>query len=182
MIVYWDMDGVLADLEGAISSYTDTPRGALLANAEQSHEVYLARREDLGLYESFRCLEPLNLESIRDIMRRIHKRGHVNQILTAYGVQTPLEMGDEVHRGKADFLREHYGDLFEDGTIFRFNGVAKGHQKSFYATAESILIDDWGRNVEGFRKAGGFAVHYDSNNHDACMIELLDRLGMNHWG
>ena len=109
------------------------------------------------------------------------KRGHTNEILTAYGVQEPIEMGDEVHRGKADFLREHYGDLFDSGVLSRFNGVSKGYQKRFYAEPNTVLLDDWGKNITGFRAAGGLAVHYKHDEHDQCVAQLLAEVGLDTW-
>jgi len=181
MIVYFDMDGVLADLVGAMSEFTGIPAEVLHGNPQVSHQRYLERRAALGIYESFRSLKPLRASEWKTLMRALHAREIRVEILTAYGVQDPLEMGDEVHRGKADFLREHYGDLFAEGVIKRFNGVAKSGQKKFYATPESILIDDFARNCREFSAAGGVAVHYVEDSHDELLELVRDLAGLNEW-
>lgn len=177
MIVYWDMDGVLADLGAAISAHSGKRKEDLEKNLHSDHDAYMVYRTEVGIYRCFREITPLKKEAWRSLMVKTHGLGYTHEILTSYGVQEPLEMGDEAHRGKADFLREHYGDLFELGVISRFNGVSNGRQKAFYANGDqTLLIDDWEKNVEGFRKRGGLAVHYNVLRHDECYEEILSHL------
>lgn len=188
--VYFDMDGVLADLDAAIYQYAveshgvTAPLSELREEAESVHTYYVLRRKELGMYESFASLAPNRLDEMRTVMRQLHAEGIVVEILTSYGLRDAIEMGSEVHRGKSDFMREHYGDLFEDGTITRFNGVSKGSQKQFYATRESILIDDWSRNINEWRATGAPAVHYHMGRHDEGIDELLQLVGLKDepWG
>lgn len=190
LTIYFDMDGVLADLSAAVHTYAQEAHGVegtlteMRSSSESVHQYYLLRRKDLGLYESFCSLPPTRLEEMRALMRRLHAAGLIVEILTAYGIQDAIEMGDEVHRGKADFMRKHYGDLFEEGVIARFNGVSKGSQKHFYATPNSVLLDDWGKNIHQWRAAGAPAVHYHLDRHEECIHELLQLVGLETepWG
>jgi hypothetical protein len=188
--VYFDMDGVLADLPAAVLEYAQTEHGLegdlseVRSSAQSVHHYYLLRREAIGMYASFATLPPNQLDPMRALMKRIHKAGIEVEILTSYGLQDPTEMGDEVHRGKADFLRDHYLDLFQDGTITRFNGVSKSFQKAFFARPGAVLLDDWARNINEWRATGAPAVHYHRDRHEECVHELLQLLGLEAepWG
>lgn len=59
MIFYFDMDGVLADLEGAVSEYFSVPVRDLYEQPGLTHKLYLKRRAEIGIYGSFSVLQPL---------------------------------------------------------------------------------------------------------------------------
>lgn len=188
--VYFDMDGVLADLSTAVLEYAQKEHGLrenlseVRSDARSVHHYYLLRREAIGMYESFAMLPPNRPDEMRALMIQLRQAGIVVEILTSYGLQHPTEMGDEVHRGKADFLRDHYLDLFEDGTITRFNGVSKSFQKAFFARPDAILLDDWVRNINEWRATGAPAVHYHMDRHGEGIRELLQlcELEPETWG
>jgi hypothetical protein len=172
LTIYFDLDGVLADMGKAISDFT----GKAASTSAQEHAGYLARRKSMSLYDGFRLLEPNT--RMNEVMRKLHAAGHTLETLTSYGILDSMEMGSEVHRGKADFMRQHYGTEFLDGVLSRFNGVSKGSQKQYYAGPQTLLIDDWGKNIEQFRAAGGLAVHYAWDRHDECVQELYELTGV----
>ena len=176
LTIYFDLDGVLANMRRGISEFSGIPQEELQASPPREHDAYLSRRRALGMYDSFRHLAPNT--RMNGVMRKLKAAGHAVETLTSYGVLDPMEMGSEVHRGKADFMRQHYGSEVLDGVLTRFNGVSKGWQKQFYATPQSLLIDDWGKNIREFREAGGLAVHYEWTRHDECIQELYELTGV----
>lgn len=189
MNVYFDMDGVLADLGGAVHQFAQKEHGIsaslakMRATPKSVHHFYLLRRKHMGLAESFRTLPPLHLDEMRALMVRLHKAGHTLEILTSYGVQDD-ELGDQAHLGKAEFMQKHYGDFFKSGVLTRFNGVSKGRQKQFYATPDSLLIDDWSANINQWRARGAPAVHYHDDRHEEGVREVLQLVGLEEetWG
>lgn len=103
---------------------------------------------------------------MRGLMLNLRAKGIDVQILTSFGVHDPLEMGSEACRAKTDFLRQWYGDLFKDGTISQSNGVANSRVKQNCATPDSVLLDDYDRNIEQWRAAGGTGFLYREYEHD----------------
>jgi hypothetical protein len=146
-------------------------------DAQSIYHFYLLRRKAMGVYESFNTLLPSRLEEMRALMKRLHGAGHAIEILTSYGAQDG-ELGDGAHQGKAEFMRRYYRDFFESGVIRRFNGVSKGRQKQFYATPNSILVDDWHLNINQWRATGAPAVHYHVDRHEDGVRELLQLVGL----
>lgn len=189
-IVYFDMDGVLADLAHAVHAYAQehygisTSKEEMVKTPKAIHHFYILRRKDVGMFDSFRSLPTNRLDEMRAAMTRLHKAGIAVEILTSYGVRDAIEMGSEVHRGKAAFMLKHFGDLFDSGVIRQFNGVSKSSQKAFYASPKSILIDDWSKNINAWRATGSPAVHYHMDRHYDGMRELYQLTGLEEeqWG
>ena len=50
--------------------------------------------------------------------------------------------------------------------------------KAFYASPKSLLIDDFEKNIERFRAAGGMAIHHTNTDNT---IELFNRFIENNW-
>tara|TARA_R110000824_G_scaffold95253_8_gene229140 strand:- start:1020 stop:1562 length:543 start_codon:yes stop_codon:yes gene_type:complete len=178
MKVYFDMDGVLSDLEGDVARLSGFDDVRDMKSRGLMHENYLKQREDVGPYELFSEGTPIQPQRTRQLMMEIHAAGHTIEILTSLGVNSPLDLGDETHRGKADWLREHYSDLFEMGVVDRMNTTTKGWQKAFYANPDSLLIDDWKRNTDAFQKAGGLVVVFDRFSYNESVAQVRAVLGL----
>lgn len=54
----------------------------------------------------------------------------------------------------------------------------KSPDKALYASKKSLLIDDYEKNIIGFREAGGMAIHH--KNADET-IELFNKFVENNW-
>lgn len=168
--VYFDMDGVLTDLDGMLSQKSGVPRSDLKDPVKWG-EAY-QKSFDEGQHGHWRDIPPNRLTEFKNIMRGCQLKGDVVEILTSYGETTRSDCGTQAHAGKVRWLTEHYREEFQDRVISCFNGVQSYTQKAFYATPHSLLVDDQERNVDAFRAAGGIAIKYDLLSHQAFVEEL----------
>lgn len=171
--VYFDMDGVLTDLDGwlatkfgveVVSLADREARGALLRRAVEYNPAFPAE------------LPPNRLGEFRGIMRFLALKGYNNEILTSYGQAAQADLGAQSHVGKVRWLSAHYLSEFQDKVLTRFNGVQNCGQKALYANSSSLLIDDQIENVLDFIAAGGHAILYESNNHESSIKGLERKL------
>jgi len=169
--VYFDMDGVLSDLDGDLAKTAQVPLGKILSDPQFRLGVVKQRVATTGLLH-WVGLKPLHPHLWKALMRNLREEGHTLEILTSYGSWDPLEVGPSAHLGKCQWLRQHYGDIFAEGVVTNFNGVETCDQKQFFAAPDSILIDDQIDNIEQFRNAGGKGVWYCGDHHKESLKSL----------
>ena len=155
MIVFLDLDGVLADFVGGVHeafnlsySYAEYPYSKGLwdwfAEAGLTWD-----RVDSACNAEFWA----NLKWIiggRDIYNTAKKysrqSGNSLNLLT-----TPMKNINSTV-GKLTWIQQHLGENR------RKQALITGAKKEIFAGPDTLLIDDWDRNVEEFRKAGGQAI------------------------
>ncbi|MEE0930531.1 MAG: hypothetical protein UIM53_05980 [Acutalibacteraceae bacterium] len=112
----------------------------------------------------FRVLKPQEqvLQAVRDL---IHNQEEV-YILTAYHRETPQVKDDKIF-----WLRKHLPEVSLDHQIYTFCGEDKTLYISEGVKPTDILLDDFNKNLEKWREAGGIG------------IKLLNGLNSKHsWG
>lgn len=179
--IYFDMDGVLSDLDGAVASFFGISKDQLRADWQKRNDRHLERISKIGLRESYLQVEALRHLELKDLMRTLRGRGFRLEILSALGVQpieghSILSVTSITHGAKIDWLAVVYGDLFEEDVLSRFNSVPNCEVKSNFGHGEALLIDDQPGNVDAFKAKGGKAILYHTENHDDCVRQLWDLL------
>ena len=169
LTVYFDMDGVLTDLDGwlakkfrveTVSLVNREARGELLRRAVEYNPAFPAELPQNRVLEFSAIMAWLKLRQVNV------------EILTSYGNASLGDCGAQAHVGKVQWLTRHYLAEFQTGAISRFNGVQNCWQKQLYATPRSLLVDDQPENCEQFRAAGGRAILYDLTRHDEFVTEF----------
>lgn len=162
--LYLDMDGVQADFFGAwakrhgLKHYKEIPHPEDAINE-------LANSSPEEVYNFFHDLNPLH--GGQEIIHWLHKHKIPFTVLSA-----PLRgpYASSSVQAKKDWL-----DKYNPGT----SGDAIFTSKKYkYATdngEQNVLVDDFGRYLDGWSNAGGIAVkHEDSNtNHTIKMLEKI---------
>tara|TARA_R100000329_G_scaffold138815_1_gene120402 strand:+ start:403 stop:921 length:519 start_codon:yes stop_codon:yes gene_type:complete len=169
MIVYFDMDGVLSNLDGYLTWLQEHdcfqlhgPRDVVLAQACKRY----------GHRNVFYALSTIKRPMMIQWMTELYSQGVSVQILTSLGTTNALDCLGR-YRGKIDWLHRFYHPQLKDGIIERVNVVTTCDQKKLYAKDQTILIDDQRDNVYDFNKAGGLGVLYTQEHHEAC-YKLVD--------
>lgn len=179
MKFFFDMDGVLTNLYEELSRDCGVSVSDLYEFHEETEPLFLDWCLEKGGFEAtFGGLEPNRLDDMKVLMRTLHGKGHVLEVLTSLGAPSPKDMrrAASIHSGKVFWMRTRFGDILDEGVISRFNLVTSGSQKAFYAAPDTVLIDDTLEVVESFRYAGGQAHHYRAWDHDECVREILGDL------
>ena len=175
MLIYFDMDGVLSDLDGYLADFAGTSLQEIQSDQDFRFKVV----QDSVLQQSFSHwlgLKALQKSSWKSLMRRLRSLGHELEILTSYGSWDPLVVGPRAHTGKIRWLEMHYSDIFEEKVLTGFNGVETCKQKQFYSQPGSVLVDDQPSNVEEFNNGFGTAFLFNGDIEDliARMSEVVD--------
>lgn len=180
MIIYFDMDGVLSDLDGTIAEAFGLSSNMVESDQDFRKTAYKRWFNKLGgnLELGFSKLHPHHIDENRETLRLLSKMGYQVEILSSLGAyrglfpMNILTLGSQIHQGKTNWLIKHYLDLFEDGTINRFNTVSTCDQKRHFATSDSILVDDQENNIREFKQNGGRGVHFHHRRRVECIAEL----------
>jgi hypothetical protein len=168
--VYFDMDGVLTDLDGMLAAKAGVHRDAMKDSAFRSTWINRSIGEDQVAH--WRDIPANRHGEFRAVMSWLRLRGVTIEILTSYGLSTMGDCGALAHTGKVKWLTAHYLAEFQNKTISRFNGVQNCWQKQHFAAPTSILVDDQPENVAQWRAAGGVAVLYNLEHHDVFIDEF----------
>jgi len=156
MIVYFDMDGVLADLEASVFSIFDKPISAWDQNEHKEFWNNLVEKQ-----QTFRRLKPIPEGC--DLMTMLHNMGADIRILTSTG-------GGRYHysiaKQKVAWLEEWVP------VKASFTAVRLSKEKRQYATDGAWLVDDYVTNCDDWMAAGGNAVQFRRDNIDAMMRDM----------
>lgn len=146
MLVYLDMDGVLADFDQRYRMLF----GQSSQNQNRQSGSGKKRWEQFVLGNQFETL-PM-YEYVPTMIRDIKSLTDDIQILSAVGGE---DYADLVADQKTAWLRDH-------GIDFPINFVHTGTEKAEYATSNTVLIDDKAYVISAFVNAGGHGiVHSD---------------------
>ena len=151
--VFVDMDGVLVDFftEWAklmnVKTYRDIPK----------REIPKALKKIVDTPNFWENLPPL--AGYKELLTAIKQMHGSYKILSS-----PLANDPNVDPGKREWVNKHLG-------FFKPEKVIIDHNKSQYAKqpdgTPNILIDDYGKNVNAWKQAGGVAIkHHTSTTND----------------
>lgn len=152
-IIYFDMDGVIADFNTRyiIQSYIKGNYPSLYDFGKLSKEDKDEIKEELFTYEFFRNMPPLSkgLELLK-----YYQKNYPNVvILSAIGSSSH---SDEIERAKREWLKEHVGNItahFVNKTEDKFNIT-----KLYPSFSNHLLVDDRTKAVDPWIAKGGIGV------------------------
>lgn len=161
--LYLDMDGVQADFFSKWAQFEKVSNYKDIANPEQAI-VRLAQSGPKNVYYFFRDLDPLPGGQV--IIHWLHQNKIPFTVLSA-----PLRMeGQASIKGKREWL-DHYNPGTSTNAIFT-------SAKYKYAVTNgypNILVDDFGKYLDAWSKAGGIAVkHSDATTNQT--IQQLEKI------
>jgi hypothetical protein len=144
--VYLDMDGVLADFFGE-----------------------WARLSKVDHYKDINDPEE-NLQLVRDhptfwvdLPMLPHAKALIKTVVEQFGeyriCSKPLEGDTRSKPGKMEWIQKHLSDMMPVEVVLTAN-------KAAFATNEgnpSILVDDFGVNIDAWKAAGGIGIKYDDS-------------------
>lgn len=147
-LVYFDMDGVMADIEKSYDAITDKrkPDGTMLFSLVPDCHAFF--RDLPPIYDMLRLWQYVPRERRR--------------ILSA----VPRSNVEQSSSGKLAFLNIHVEIPAEHVHLV----VGKSNKKTF-ARPGDILIDDWPPNINDWRESGGTGILFTSV--DQALAELI---------
>lgn len=152
IMIYIDLDGVMADFYGAVESLT--------GSKEYSKDIWkVIEKEDNFFYNLKRCEGAWRLISY---LESLYIKG---EFLTAL----PLPTGKlwQAQKDKVDWVRSTLQVNWQVNCVQDW-----GHKRYFCRTNRDILIDDLERNCRDWEDAGGIAILH--NNFDDTLKKLKD--------
>lgn len=170
-----DMDGVivnnmkdLADREGMTVDWIIREKNRLKAEDENFDFVVHLIRRHLYTGQHFAECQPLpHLDVFKKFIRQWLKNGIKVEILSS--ACSGPDIYDEICRQKEIWLAKHGLDILPT------NFSRGSREKHHWARPNVLLIDDYGKNCEAFRSAGGHAVKFESV---PGMIVSLEEYGL----
>lgn len=149
-IIYFDMDGVLADFESKYNSIMST-----LMPIEQFSQLPKEEKdiikEELFNYDFFRSIPPLTKGL--ELLKYYQKNYPTVVILSAIGSTSHSK---EIEQAKRDWLKEHVGDItahFVNKTEYKFEIT-----QLYPSFTTHILIDDRDKSITPWIANGGVGV------------------------
>lgn len=150
--IYLDMDGVLSNFAMAYARLT----GKAEHEWSKDNDVFWAPI----LKKRRFWLDIPKMEDADILWDFVHKHHYV-VVLSSPGHHDTERAVIQKRR----WLEEHFGTSF--------NLVLKqSEEKHHYACPNSVLIDDWGKNVKAWEAAGGKAIHHKSVATTIAQLQL----------
>ena len=139
--IYIDLDGVLADFESGVAGYKESD--TVMWNFVNS--IGPSFWENLSFLENGKELWE-HIKPLRPIILSAHpKKSEVGE-----------KMVKEVIEGKRNWIKKHLGPEFASSAK-----IVDRSEKKLYAKSNTILIDDYIKNVTEFKEAGGLGIHFN---------------------
>jgi hypothetical protein len=159
--LYLDMDGVQADFFGAWAKRHGLKHYKEIAHPEDAINE-LAQSGPEQVYQFFRDLEPLR--GGQEIIQWLHKNKIPFTVLSA-----PLRgpYANNSIEAKKDWLDQH-----NPGTSNNAIFTSKKFKYAKNGNDVNVLVDDFGRYLDGWNNAGGIAVKHEDSNTQHTINEL----------
>lgn len=172
--IHLDMDGVLVDFDGYIKKFTGkTPEelnkgcGQSHSNDERMDPVYRVMKEHIENHDMFSNCEPFkDLDLWKELINTLHEHKIRVVLLSA----APGEaLYDQSKEQKIRWVHKH--KLIVDDIQI----VHSARQKGRYARSDSVLIDDYPKNVHHYIDSGGNGIIH--TDFDSTIIRLEHFVG-----
>ena len=164
--LYLDMDGVQADFFGAWARFEKVHHYKHINDPEEAI-LRLANSGSDSVENFFATLEPL--AGGQRIVEWLKQHNIPFTVLSA-----PLRKeGEASIRGKRTWL-DRYNPGTSGSAIFtsaKYKYAKKGGQAN-------VLVDDFGKYINEWQKAGGIAVKHEDHNTDATIKQLAEIYGV----
>ena len=145
-LVYLDMDGVLADFFGDWSKISGVSHYKDIGNVEQALQLVRDHPTfwiDLPLLPNARAL--------------------VKTVIEKYGeyriCSTPLAGDGRSKPGKIAWINKHFADMPPAEVVLTHNKAERAQHNG----VASILVDDFGTNINKWKAAGGIGIKYEDS-------------------
>lgn len=148
MIMYVDMDGVIADFEGEKAKWNG------------SYNKFFKHMIDS---HGFAKLDRLPSERLITRLRQMQSQGVKIKILSSYGRPENLSVRDDKAKWLQGFPFTFDEHIFVPG---------KAHKRE-YANENSLLIDDTASNVFDFIDGGGLAILHKSEDETIAYLDKI---------
>ena len=159
--IFIDMDGVLTDFQLGVEEMI----GMRLTSDDVGHSEYDKRKEELTNKRLFRNLPPM--KDMWELMGYLKHTGLPLVILTAAGV---------INRELVVWDKHEWIKQWVDPTMV-VTCTMSGAQKAAFAAKGNVLIDDRGKNIDAWVKAGGIGIKHKTARDTITELKLL-RNGM----
>lgn len=150
MILYFDMDGVLADWSGGFEKkFPELTYEEFKAMPEKKREVFCKLID--ASPDFYFTLEPI--EPIVQAFKICAEQDFEIEMLTSVGIYNP----DHLIAQKRDWVQKYLGE-------YKVNTVNSSAEKAQYAHSNTILIDDRLESIDPFVAAGGIGILFNGLN------------------
>lgn len=146
-IIYFDMDGVLADFDRGVSELLGLEPIDQGNHTAEQDEVMFAKMRECGHF--YGKLEPFE-DAVKLFWDVFAKYGDRCRILT--GIPRPSRGIDSAAEDKRDWVHRH----LPEGVIV--NAVLRVEKPKFVTGKNDYLIDDFTRNISEWENAGGTGI------------------------
>lgn len=145
-MIYFDMDGVLADFDRGVNELCGFTPDAQGGGRDADDRLFAAIRK---VDHFFRKLKPV--DGAKELFADVHKRyGDRCKILTAIPKK---ERGiTDAAEDKIDWVRKN---LSEEVSVYT---VSRKEKKNYCFGPEDVLIDDYQKNIDEWEQAGGTGI------------------------
>ena len=149
--IYIDLDGVLADFDSGVAGFKendDVMWSFVKSKGASFWEDLSFLNNSKELWEHIKPLQPI-------VLSAHPKASEVGE-----------QMVREVIEGKLAWIENHLGSEFVTSAK-----IVERSEKKLYAKDNTILIDDYIKNVTEFQEAGGLGIHF--NDAKAAIEEVI---------
>ena len=160
--IYFDLDGLLCDYDSYWGSDKTFDR--------------IRFKSEVMDNKMFEKLRPLSTGfdlfwGVHDYL--IDNRIEYNfQILSSLGAPNDIELAEEAARQKAEWVRGYFGNF-----IGNLNFCSHKGTKKYFATPNSILLDDTNENVYDFNECHGYGILFNNDmDFNTILKEVTDTI------
>lgn len=176
MIIYFDMDGVLADFDAAVAPYNQAGLNLNNQNARLADDARVAKRARWQRIEqapNFWADIPV-FDGIRDLLCAARDMGEMfvlTVVPDAKNFVGGAQYVDFIDAQKRAWIAHHMSEFFDDAHIITAR-IPK--QDLVHPTVSDLLIDDRGANVDDWCAAGGRGIIFKDVKSAIKELTLAD--------